>query len=132
MGLLNKLAILGAEDLKHEDVEVPQWGGTVRVRMMTGAERDEFRSALASEEDGVPVGKFSAALLVATCVDENGARLFTMEDMDALAEKSAASLDAPAAVAMRLNGLGGGAVQAAVKNSASGQSDDSGSASQKS
>ena len=127
MGLLNKSAILSAEDLKHEDVEVSQWGGTVRVRMMTGAERDEFRAALAAEEGGVPVCRFAATLLVATCVDEEGARLFTMEDMAALVQKSASSLDAPAAVAMRLNGLGGSAVQAAVKNSASGQSDDSGS-----
>ncbi len=128
MGLLNKSAILGAEDLKHEDVEVPAWGGSVRVRVMTGAERDEFRAAIASESGGIPVGKFSAALLVATCIDETGARLFTMEDMEALQEKSAASLDAPAAVAMRLNGLGSEAVQEAEKNSASGQSDDSGSA----
>lgn len=126
MGLLTKSAILGAADLKHEDVEVPQWGGTVRVRMMSGRERDEFRSALA-EEGTVPVGRFSAALLAATCVDEGGVRLFTMEDMEALQAKSAKSLDAPAAVAMRLNGLGGAAVEEAVKNSESGQSGDSGS-----
>jgi hypothetical protein len=128
MKLLNKSAILLAEDLKHEDVEVPAWGGTVRVRVMTGTERDEFRASIASDDGGVPVGKFAAALLVATCIDENGARLFTMEDMDQLAEKSAASLDGPAVVAMRLNGLGGSAVQDAVKNSVSDQSDDSGSA----
>lgn len=131
MKLLNKAAILGAEDLKHEDVPVAAWGGTVRVRMMTGAERDEWRASIAPTDDGTPtgVGKFSAALLVATCIDENGARLFTIEDMEALQEKSAAALDAPVAVAMRLNGLSAGAAQAAVKNSASGQSDDSGSAS---
>lgn len=133
MGLLNKTAILGVNDLKHEDVEVPAWGGTVRVRMMTGLERDEFRAAIAAGgEERVPVGKFSAALLAATCIDESGARLFTMEDIEALQEKSAESLDAPAAVAMRLNGLGANASEDARKNSSSGQSDDSGSGSQKS
>lgn len=131
MGLLNKAAILGAEDLKHEDVEVPAWGGTVRVRVMTGAERDEFRVAIQSE-GGVPVGKFSVALLAATLIDETGARLFTMEEVDQLAEKSAASIDKPAAVSMRLNGLGGSAIEDAVKNSESGQSGDSGSDSPKS
>lgn len=131
MGLLNKAAILGAEDLKYEDVEVPAWGGTVRVRVMTGAERDEFRAAIQSE-GGVPVGKFSVALLAATLIDEAGARLFTMEEVDQLAEKSAASIDKPAAVAMRLNGLGGSAIEDAVKNSESGQSGDSGSDSPKS
>jgi hypothetical protein len=129
MKLLNKKAILGADDLKHEDVEVPQWGGTVRVRMMTGAERDEFRTLIAASEDGVAIGRFSASLLAVTLVDEQGARLFTTEEIDHLAEKSAASIDKIAAVAMRLNGLGGAASEAATKNSASGQSDDSGSGS---
>lgn len=130
MGLLSKAAILAAVDLKTEDVAVPAWGGTVRIRTMTGQERDEFRAAIAATEGeaGVPIGKFSAALLVAACVDESGARLFTAGDMAALQAKAAASLDAPAAVAMRLNGLGAGAVEAAEKNSVSGQSADSGSA----
>ena len=131
MTLLSKISILGAADLKHEDVDVPAWGGAVRVRMMNGMERDEFRAAISSEEP-VPIGKFSAALLVATLVDESGNRLFSADDMAALQAKSAKSLDAPAAVAMRLNGLGGGAVEDAVKNSESGQSGDSGSGLQKS
>ncbi len=129
MKLLNKAAILGAEDLKHEDVLVAAWGGTVRVRMMTGAERDEFRAAIANDDGKPAPGKVSAALLVSTCVDENGARLFSADDMDALQEKSAPALDVLAEVAMRLNGLGGAAVSDAAKNSASTQSDDSGSAS---
>lgn len=128
MKLLNKSAILDAQDLPHEDVPVPQWGGAVRVRTMTGLERDQFRATLAADGD-IPVGKFSAALLAATCIDEEGNRLFTMEDMELLQAKSAASLDMPAAAAMRLNGLGPNAVADSVKNSASGQSDDSGSAS---
>ena len=125
--LLSKSAILGASDLKHEDVPVPQWGGTVRVRTMTGLERDEFRAAISTEEGGVPVGKFAVALLVATLVDESGNRLFSQDDMAALQAKSAATLDAPAAVAMRLNGLGGTAVAEAAKNSEADQSADSGS-----
>jgi hypothetical protein len=130
MTLLDKSAILGASDLKSEDVAVPAWGGTVRIRTMTGAERDEFRASIATTEgeSGVPIGKFSAALLVATCVDESGARLFTADDMAALQAKAAASLDAPTAVAMRLNGLGANAMEVAEKNSVSDQSADSGSA----
>lgn len=131
MALLTKTAILDAQDLKHEDVEVPQWGGTVRVRTMTGAERDEFRTLAASFEGGIPPAKFAAILLALTCIDENGARLFTVEDVDQLEEKSAGSVDIPAVVAMRINGLGGTAVQDAAKNSESGQSDDSGSDSPK-
>lgn len=130
MTLLNKAAIIAASDLAHEDVPVKEWGGTVRVRTMTGIERDEFRTAIASE-DGIPVGKFSAALLAATLIDENGDRLFSVDDLAALQAKSASSLDGPAAVAMRLNGLGGSAVQDASKNSEADQSADSGSGSPK-
>lgn len=134
MGLLSKSAILGASDLAFEDVPVPQWGGMVRVRMMTGVDRDAFRAAHAAlDTDGeLAVGKFSAMLLAFTCVDESGQLLFTLKDVEALQTKSARSLDMPATVAMRLNGLGGKAVEDATKNSSSGQSGDSGSASQKS
>jgi hypothetical protein len=132
MGLLSKSAILDNDDLKFEDVPVPQWGGSVRVRVMTGAERDAFREAIAAQGGDVAVGKFSATLLAFTCIDETGQRLFTLEDVEALRAKSASSLDTPATIAMRLNGLGGGAVEDATKNSSSGQSGDSGSASPKS
>lgn len=131
MILLDKTAILMASDLPHEDVQVTAWGGTVRVRTMTGAERDEFRAAIAGD-GGVPVGKFSAALLAATLIDADGNRLFSLDELDALQQKSGASLDVPAAVAMRLNGLGSSAVVDAVKNSGSDQSEDSGSVSPKS
>lgn len=127
MALLNKSAILGAQDLKSEEVEVPQWGGAVRVRTMTGLERDEFRAFMESE-GLVPVGRFAAAVLASTIVGEDGERLFTMDDIAVLQAKSAASLDMPAAVAMRLNGLGFKFQEDAVKNSDSGQSEDSGSA----
>ena len=112
MALLSKTSILSVNDLQHEDVSVPAWGGTVRVRAMTGQERDEFRLAL-SQEGPTPVGQFAAALLVATIVDESGNRLFSADDMAALQQKSAASLDGPSSVAMRLNGLGGRAIEEA-------------------
>ena len=131
MKLLTKLAIFGAADLKHEDVAVPQWGGTVRVRMMTGLERDEFRAALAVE-GGVPVGQMAAVLVASACIDDQGERMFSLDEVEALRKKSATALDTLAAVAMRLNGLGAVAVEAAEKNSESGQSGDSGSDSPKS
>jgi len=129
MTLLTKSAILSAVDLKTEDVHVPAWGGTVRIRTMTGAERDEFHAARAAEgAESVPFSRFSALLLVVACVDASGNRLFTQEDIAALQAKAAASLDAPTAVAMRLNGFGRAALEQAEKNYASSQSDDSGSA----
>ena len=37
--LLDRATILAADDLRHVDVDVPEWGGVVRVRSLTGAER---------------------------------------------------------------------------------------------
>ncbi len=124
--ILGRDQILGANDLKFEDVPVPQWGGSVRVRVMSGLERDAFRAAVADSPPG-EIGRFSATLLSHCIVDEAGARLFSVADVGALQAKCGAALDLPTSVAMRLNGLGGGAQAEAEKNSGSGQSDDSGS-----
>ena len=42
MSLLSAAEILAADDLPTEDVEVSEWNGTVRVRALTGAERDKL------------------------------------------------------------------------------------------
>lgn len=130
--LLSRQDILAVSDLVHEDVPVPAWGGTVRIRVMTGTERDAFRSEVAArrgDRTATPVGEFSAILLAWTCVDGDGNRIFTVDDVEQLRLKSAGSLDGPADVAVRLNALGVTAVTDAAKNSESNQSDDSGSSS---
>ena len=40
MAYLDKAAILTADDLGRREVAVPEWGGTVLIRGLTGAERD--------------------------------------------------------------------------------------------
>ncbi len=39
---LTKDSILKSEDRKYQDIEIPEWGGTVRVQSLTGAERLTF------------------------------------------------------------------------------------------
>lgn len=129
---LTRAAILAASDVKSEEVNVPEWGGIVRIAAMNGAARDEYRTALAGAELGQHVSLFAATLLSLCCVDEAGNRLFDAADIPALRAKSTAALDALIVVAMRINGLGGSAVEDARKNSESIQSDDSGSDSPKS
>ena len=46
MTLLSKTEILTANDLQTEDVEVPEWGGAVRVRSFTGREREPFEVSM--------------------------------------------------------------------------------------
>lgn len=75
--LLNKEAILNAKDTRQEVAEVPEWGGHVCIRAMSGAERDDFRAAIEGAETSL-VGKFEAPLLALTLVDEEGNRLFPL------------------------------------------------------
>ncbi len=119
MALLSKESILKAEDLRSEVVSVPEWGGDVKVRSMTGLERDRFESSLI-EEKGGDVQKNTANLrakLAACCiVDEAGELLFTDKDVTALGKKSAKALDRVFGVAQSLNGIGVDDVEDLTKN----------------
>ena len=47
---LTRDAILQATDLTFEDVAVPEWGGVVRVRGLTGTERDAFEASVVGRQ----------------------------------------------------------------------------------
>lgn len=122
---LSKADILSADDLPAETVKVPEWGGAVRVRSLTGAERDAFEASM-FEGTGKKARMNSANLrarLVALCVvDEAGERLFADEDVEALGAKSAAALDRVFSAAQRLNGFTSADVEELEGNSESGPS----------
>lgn len=114
--LLDREAILGAKDTYSEVVQVEGMGaGHVCIRAMTGAERDDFRAAIEGAETSL-VGKFEAPLLALTLVDEEGKRLFTIDDVEVLRAKSATVLDRLAQIALRVNGMSDGAQEEAAKN----------------
>ena len=120
MSLLSKTAILAAQDLQTEDVEVPEWGGTVRVRSFTGRERDAFEASMVRGEGRdrkVDLTNMRARLVGLTVIDETGQRLFTDEEVDLLGAKSGAALDRVFAIAQKLNGLSGADVEELSKNS---------------
>ena len=118
--MLTKDQILEAGDLKTEAVEVPEWGGSVLVRTMTGADRDAFESSMITTlSDGTRKPNMSnmrPKLVALTLVDETGNLLFSLDDVDRLALKSAAALERVFAAAQRINGLGVQAEEEAVKN----------------
>jgi hypothetical protein len=121
MGTLTRETILAAQDLPVKTVAVPEWGGDVFVRSMTGAERDQYEQALmaARTPDGkVNIANVRARLMAFCAVDENGKRLFEDADIEALGAKSAAALDRVFAAASELNGIGAKDVQALGEPSA--------------
>lgn len=125
MPILSKAEILEAADLETKDVEVAEWGGTVRVAVMSGRERDEFYAR--QGEGKMPYSLFSASVLVATVVGEDGKPLFAVEDIEPLRQKSQAAMDRVLAVSLKMNGLGPTAIDEAKKNSDEGQNSGSGS-----
>ena len=120
MSLLSKTAILAAQDLQTEDVEIPEWGGAVRVRSFTGRERDAFEASMVrgdGRDRRVDLTNMRARLVGLTVIDESGQRLFTDEEADLLGAKSGAALDRVFAIAQKLNGLSGSDVEELTKNS---------------
>ena len=126
--LLSKAAILAAQDLSTEVVEVPEWGGSVMVRAMTGRQRDVFESVIykvKGKDVQLNIANVRAELVSRTVVDEGGTLLFSPEDVAALGDKSAAALDRIYAVAQRLSGITKSDIAELTENFTDGQSDDS-------
>lgn len=118
--LLTRDAILHAEDLPRELVEVPEWGGSVYVRALTGAERDAFEASVVEQRGKsakMNLRNIRAKLVALTVVGEDGKRLFSDADANLLGEKSAAALDRVFTVAQRLSGLRDEDVEDLAKNS---------------
>ena len=126
--LLTRDAILQADDLPTEDVEVPEWGGTVRVRGLTGAERDAFEASIVEQrgkKTHFNMVNLRARLVALSVVDEDGKRVFSDSDVKALGHKSAVALQRVFKAAQRLSGLTAEDVEELAKNLESDQSDDS-------
>jgi hypothetical protein len=108
MTYLSAEQILGADDLGYEDVPVPEWGGTVRVRELPGTERDKFESAFVGK-DGASVRAeglegFRARLAAAAMVDAEGNKLFrSVAEVKRLGDKSARALQRVCDAATRLS-----------------------------
>ena len=72
---LSRDAIFAVPDIQSEDVFVPQWSGTVRVKGLTARERDQFEAdILRGKGKNVEVVKqnLRAKLVVRAAVDEVG------------------------------------------------------------
>lgn len=108
---LSAEAILNADDLQREAVEVPEWGGTVLVQGMSGTDRDRFEASMLNDSmDGVSKDKaldrYRARLAAFCLVDESGKRMFRSDaEVNRLGTKSAQALTRVVEVASRLSGL---------------------------
>jgi len=100
--MLSRDDILNASDIEMVSVDVPEWGGTVNVKMMSGHERDAFEASIAGKE----MVDFRAKFAVAVLCDESGEALFTPQDIKVLTKKSAVALDRVFEAGKKLNRIG--------------------------
>jgi hypothetical protein len=130
MSLLTRDLIDGADDLPYEDVPVPEWGGTVRLRTLTGSERDEFEASVVSQNGTnrrVNLKNVRARLVSLCLVDEEGNRLYTNTDVAKLGKKSAKVLDRLFDKAQKLSGLTDDDVEELVEGFGTAPNDEPGS-----
>ena len=116
---LSRDAILGADDLPVEEIDIPEWGGKVYVRTLSGRERDRLEESIQTGRGkGRKVSLANLRARVASMVlsDAEGNRMFTDQDAEALGGKSASALDRIMEVGMKLNRYSDEDVNELVKN----------------
>jgi hypothetical protein len=117
MALLTHDQILKVDDRQIEEVEVPEWGGSVLVAGMDGNGRDEYFASMAvmrqrpgkAPQMGMNA-ESATSKLVARCIldpddPDRKALMFTPQEVWALGEKSGAALNRVYEVALKLSGL---------------------------
>ncbi len=119
MAFLKRAEILNISDVKTEIVAVPEWGGEVMVKAMTGRERDAYEASMLDEKgEAKNLKNLRAKLVALTVVDpETMKPIFTIGDIDTLGEKSAIALDRIFASAQRLSRITDTDVKELTKNS---------------
>jgi hypothetical protein len=125
MALLSKDQIWQADDIRVEDVPVPEWSppgevGHVRLRGLMGSERDKFEAGSLKRGKGgqreVEIRNLRARLVAACAINEDGGPMFSAGDVLHLSQKSAAALDRLFKVAQRLSGLSDDDVEELVED----------------
>lgn len=87
--------IFGSQDLVIEELFIPEWNSTVRIRSLTAMERDEFEHSMLDQRGRrtkIDAHNIRAKLAVLCLVDGNGARLFKNEEYLQLGLKNASAL----------------------------------------
>lgn len=131
MALLTREQILNADDRKTQVVEVPEWGGSVMIRTLSGKERDRFEASLQvtrGSKTKQNYDNFRARLISLCVVNESGERTFSDADIALLGEKSVAALQRVFNACNELNGLSDADVEELTQGFDEGATEDSTSA----
>lgn len=130
MEYLNKDQIMSADDLQEREVAVPEWGGTVLIKALTGHERDNFEASVIvgrGRDRDINMRALRAKLSALSIIDPvSKERMFSEKEVRFLGQKSARALQRVFEAAQELNGMTDEAVEELVGNSDDAPLDDSG------
>lgn len=122
MALLTAESILAAEDFVYDIVDCPEWGGEVRVRSLSGAQRATLKKAIDAGQDNI-----DETVCVMAIVDQDGNRIFTQQQIAALSKKNTSVITRIAMRVLQISGMRDRdkALKDAEKNSGEIRKDDS-------
>ena len=89
--------------LPEVKLDVPEWGGQVRIRTMKAKDRAQLEHMATQRKDDYRGLK--ERLVIMTVLNGDGGLMFTEADFTALGEQSSKVIDRIASVAMELNGM---------------------------
>ena len=125
--------IIAADDCETKDVNVPEWGGSVRFKTMSGKDRDNYiqtvQSRLVGSGDNRRVRNYQglpAILLSACLVKADGSKLMERKQVEDLQSKNGAIIDRLVKIAQEMNGLSDAEVVKQAKNSETTTKEDDG------
>lgn len=127
--VLTRDAILNRPvQLPRETLHIPEWGGSVIVQGLTGAQRDSLEgkmTVIRGNKREINSRNFRARLAQMTIVDDNGTRLFEETDIDRLGREPSVVLSRIFDVAARLSGITEADAEEIEGNFETDQNDDS-------
>lgn len=112
---LDRKSILAANDVKLEKTPVPEWGGDVYLRVISGADRDRFEESYADQK----MKAFRIRFLLLTLCDDSGERLFKDDEAELLGKKSSVVINRLFEAGWKLNAFSQEAVDALGEGSPS-------------
>ncbi len=137
MAVMTRDQILGTPKTGFQDIDLsdmPGWG-IVRIKDLTAGERDRIEASCVVERLVIVKGKrkvkkdttlegIRAKFVAAAVVDENGAKVFSAEDVKALGELNAKAIDRIFTAIQERNGLRDEDLDELAGNFNDGQSDE--------
>lgn len=114
--MLTRDQILNADDRKTIEIDIPEWGGSVRIAELSGFTRDKFEESIVNANGGTNMNNIRAKLVAASVVDEKGDPLFSDKDVAKLGKKSSVALDRIFAKSRDLNKISDDDVEDLAKN----------------